>query len=291
MIVNAAREPGRWEHLREAVTGWRARVWHPPRHPVFQHELGYWDQRLGGRWRLEEFFALCTLANLCLLPAALLVFPWLLVVYALFDEMIGLFITLPAALLVVRERERGTWEILRSTPAGHAELAVGKISGLLYVVWEGTFYIARARWFGTLLSLPLFALMLTLADAFPLAEGLPPWLVTGTLALTYATFIVRPLINLLFGGTLGLALSTVTRSSAEALTWAALAGAAWLSATGIVLFFFVQQHGGWILFSESVLAARLAQIFVWLLPLAALSALRLALLPVCFAVAVWRIAR
>jgi hypothetical protein len=265
-----------------------ATVWVRPSYPIFRRELAHWDQHLGGRWRLEEIFALFTLVNLCLLPAALLIFPWLLLVYALFDEALGLFIILPAALLVVRERERGTWSVLRTTPAEHAEVVTGKLGGLLYLVWEGATYLVRARVFGTLLALPLFALMLTLENPFPLAAGFPAWLGLGILVLSYGSFLYRPLINLLCGGALGMAASTMARSSTGALTLAVLFTAATLTLTAALVLISVPLHGSAALFSESVLAFRLEQVFMWLLPLALVSGLRLLLIPISLAVTVWR---
>jgi hypothetical protein len=273
------------------VTRWREKWLKSLQHPILRHEWAYWGQRLGGRWRLEEAFALATLVNLCLLPVALLIFPWLLVAYALFDEILGLLATLPASLLIVQERERGTWGILRSTLADNTELAASKLIGLLSLAWDGATYLSRARWFGALLALPLFALMLTLEDPLPFAAGPPAWLVLGGLLVVYATFVFRPHIHLLFGGALGLALSSIGRSSAEALTYGALVCAAFFVATAGLLLLFVTQHGAAALFSDSVLAGRLAQVFVWLIPLAVLSVLRLVLIPVCFGFAVWRIAR
>jgi hypothetical protein len=270
---------------------WRDRLLGSPRHPILRHETTYWGRRLGGRWRLEEHFAGATLINLCLLPVALLVFPWLLVAYTVFDEVLGLLITLPAGLLITRERERGTWSILRSTPVEARELAASKLAGLLDLVWEGAAYLARARWFGTLLSLPLFALMLTLTDPFPFSATQPAWLVLVVLIVTYAAFILRPLLHVLFGGALGLALSTSTRSQAEVMTLSALVTSALVALTIGVLIAFVPRHGEAALFSESVLGARLAQVFTWLIPLAAISGLRLLLIPICFALTVWRIGR
>ncbi|MGQ0602063.1 MAG: hypothetical protein ACT4QE_10255 [Anaerolineales bacterium] len=268
---------------------WRSSIWASSRSPIVRQEGMYWDHQLGGRWRLEEAFALATLANLCLLPVALLVFPWLLGVYALFDEALSLLMTMPAALLIVREREHGTWSILRSTPADATELAAGKLAGLLSLVWEGATYLTRARWYGTLLALPLFALMLTLENPFPIAASQPAWPVFVGLLLAYATFVYRPLIHVLFSGALGLMLSTTVRTSAEALTMGALASAALLTLASGLLVLFVTQHGGAALFSDSVLAGRMAQVFMWLIPLAGLSLLRLMLVPMCFAVAVLRI--
>jgi hypothetical protein len=54
---------------------WQTLVQGRSRYPLFRQELAYWDARLGGRWRIEEAFAVVTLGNLCLLPIALLIYP------------------------------------------------------------------------------------------------------------------------------------------------------------------------------------------------------------------------
>lgn len=246
---------------------------------VFRQELSYWDRRLGGRWRVDEALALLTLASLCLLPVTLLIAPSLLLAYALLDEILGIAISLPAALAVTREREQQTWEALRVTPLTGAEIVAGKLRGLLYLVWEGATYLARARWYGTWLAAPLFALMLTLRNPFPLTDVWPVWLSGGVLVAAYALFICRPCLNALFGGCLGLALSTATPSPSAALLLAAVSA----SATSAVLL------GVWALcahanpaaplFSEGVLGARLERIFFWLLPAGGLTLLRLLLTP------------
>ena len=106
-------------------------------YPIYRRELLHWDARLGGHWRLGEVFGMLTLASLCLLPATIIIFPALLAVYAILDEFIGLCVALPASMLIVREREAHTWSLLRATPFTGTQIAIGKLSGLFYQVWEG----------------------------------------------------------------------------------------------------------------------------------------------------------
>jgi hypothetical protein len=268
---------------------WRRRFEGHSRYVVFRQELAYWDRRLGGRWRLDEPLALLTLANLCLLPAALLIAPALLLAYALLDEILGMALTLPAALTVAREREQQTWEVLRATPISGQDLALGKLSGLLYLVWDGAVYLTRARWYGTWLALPLFALMLTVRHPYPLAADLPPWLSGGLLAAAYALFISRPCLNLLYGGCLGLAISTASPSTNTALTLATVITGLTGVALGVAWALFAQAGSAALLFSESVLGVRLEGIFFWLLPPAGLSLARLLLTPVLLIFAARRI--
>ncbi len=276
---------------RQAAARWRAWLAEHSPYTLFQQELAYWDRRLGGRWRLDEGFALLTLANLCLLPVALLIFPGLFLLYALLDEVLGMLITLPAALMVVRERESQTWGILRTTPISGLQIATGKLSGLLYLVWEGVSYMVQARWIGTLQAAPIFALMLSLSNPFPLAAGQPVWLTAGVLLLAYGLFIYRPYLNLLYGGCLGLAFSTTARTTSEAISLTMLVTSATLIMAGGWLAASVYAGQLPLIFSESVLAGRLEQVFVWLLPLAALTLLRVLLIPACLAFAAYRLHR
>ncbi len=260
-------------------------------YPVFRYELSYWDKRLGGRWRLEEAFVLLTLGNLCLLPIALLIFPALLALYAVLDEVLGLLLAVPAAALIVREREEGTLSILRATPLSGLQIAVGKLAGLLYLVWEGASYLVIARWVGTLLALPLLALMLVSKNPFPLAQTQPVGLVGVGLVVVYLTFIYRPQFNVLYTGALGLAASTLARSTREAIGLVMLpAGALSAAALGVLIWFYrVGELNS--LFSESVLADHLHRIFIWLVPLALVTLVRLLLTVVCFGLAAHRIDR
>jgi hypothetical protein len=214
----------------------------------------------------------------------------MLLAYAVLDELIGLAISLPASALVVREREARTWSLLRVTPFSSAQIAAGKLSGLLYQVWEGVGYLVSARWIGTLLVLPLLALMLTLPRAFPLASGPGAGLAAAGLLAAYLCFVHRPLFNLVLGGAIGLAASTLARSSGGAVLLAVLIGGAMTITSGAAIWSFAASFEPAALFSESVLAGRLAQVFVWLIPMAGVTLARLVLTGVLLAVAGRRIA-
>lgn len=257
-------------------------------YPLFRRELAYWDQRLGGRWRLEETFAFITLANLCLLPVALLIFPNLLLGFALLDESLAWLAALPSATLIVREREGQTWDILRSTPLEGNQIALNKLSGLLYVIWESASYLVSARWYGTMLALPLLALMLVLRHSFPLAADQSFWIGLGLL-LAYVGFIYRPQFNLLYGSSLGLAVSAFSHASSDALAWALILFSAHLvvNVSGLLAFRHFNLTAA--LFSESVLATRLESIFIWLIPLGLITLVRGLLTPLCLWLAIVRL--
>ena len=260
-------------------------------YPIYRREFSYWDKRVGGRWRLAETFGLLTLTSVCLFPAAIIIYPAALIAYALLDEALWLAAVIAGSALIVREREALTWSALRATPIRSAQVAAGKLAGLLYQVWDGATYLVRARWIGSLLVAPLLALMLTLPEPFPFAGGWQAGVTTVGLAIAYLLFVLRPLANLISGGTLGLALSTVSRSTSGALVLAmlvggsltlCLAGLFWWSPWGL-------RYGD--LFSESVLAGRLQLIFYWLLPLGAVTLARLLAAPLLFGLAAWKMER
>jgi hypothetical protein len=277
--------------LRRLHTTWRTMTAGQTTYPLFRHELFHWDERLGGRWRLGEVFGLLTLASLCLLPATLIMFPLGLLAYALLDEVLGLLTALPAAALVVREREARTLSLLRATPLTSLEIATGKLAGLLYLAWEGASYLVRARWLGTLLALPLLGLMLTLPDPSPLAAGRPAGWVVGGLLLVYVLFIYRPLLNLLSGGALGLAASTLASSTSRAVALAMIAAGLLSLGSGGLLFGYARLSDLGGLFSDSVLGGALAEIFIWLIPLGAVTLGRGLLVPVFLGLAVHRLER
>jgi hypothetical protein len=259
---------------------WREMAFGPGAYPVFRQEIAYWDARLGGRWRLGEYFGLATLANLCLLPATLLFFPGLLAAYALLDEALVLAAILPASTLVVRERQAGTWSLLRSTPLSSLQLAAAKLGGLLYLAWEGAAYLTGARWIGTLFALPLLLLIAFLPGTAPPAPMLP------LLVLAYFLFVIRPRLNLLFGGALGLMASVFSRSSSGAMILSVLlAGPLSLLYAWLILWY-ARTLGTAEWLGEGVLAGVLAQAFAWLVPMAAVTLGRAMITPLLFALAV-----
>jgi hypothetical protein len=259
---------------------WREMAFGPGTYPVFRQEVAYWDARLRGRWRLGEYFGFATLVNLVLLPATLLFFPGLLAVYALLDEALVIGASLPAATLVVRERQAGTWSLLRSTPMTTLDLAAAKLGGLLYTAWEGAAYLTGARWLGTLFALPLLLLVAFLPGTAPSITSLV------VLALAYALFAIRPRLNLLFGGALGLMASVFSRSTTGAtilsilLTGPLSLAYAWL----ILVYARMPNTSEWL--GEGVLAGVLAQALAWLAPMAAVTLGRAVVTPALFALAV-----
>lgn len=264
MGVDVARPP-RWN------------AWHLS--PVFRHEVGYWEAQLGGRWRLDDLFIGLALLNLCLLPAALLIYPPLLLVYAALDEALGMVISLPAALSVARERQAQTWELLRATTLSLPEIALGKLTGLMTLGWEGAALLVQARWVGAVLAAPLFALMLTTRPTGVFVPEVPGWLGLGAVGLALVLFVVRPLVSVFTGACLGLACSLPARTMPASLTTALLANGLALTLTAGAVLATWQLGAAAALFQEGVLAGRLALVFVWLLPLGGLSLARLLVLP------------
>ena len=277
---------------RLALGLWREMAVAGAVYPIFHRELNYWQQGPAGRWRLEELFALLALANLCLMPVTLLMFPKLLLAQALLDELLGLGIAIPAATLVVRERDQHTWAVLRATTLTTRQILLGKGSGLLNLVWQGAHLLARARLLGAGLALPLLALLFVLPGQFPLAGGRGLSVIALGLVLAYLAFIYRPLLNLLHGACLGLLASTLAGSTRRAVALAVGGQMLWAAVSVALLVVFARSPdllGAW--FGDSVLAAHLRQIYVWVLPLGLVTALRLLATPAWFALAVYRVNR
>ncbi|MBP7692759.1 MAG: hypothetical protein KA764_12615 [Anaerolineales bacterium] len=273
-----ARWPGWWA----AWQGW-------PRSPIFRSELRYWERRLGGGWRLSDGLAWLALFNLCLLPAALLIYPPLLVGYGLLDEALGWLMALPAVWGVVRERRGQTWALLRATPLSASEIVLGKLAALTALTREGAGLVARARWLGTALALPLFGLMLITDRSSPFTAAWPAWGGAALLGGAYGLFIYRPQINALSGACLGLACSTLEPRVGVSLAYALAAGGA-LALSGLLLLLVIAGPplaAG--VFGPSLLAGRLEQIFVWLLPWAIFTLGRAGLIPAGLAWTVWRL--
>jgi hypothetical protein len=257
---------------------------------VFRRERRQWEQRRGGR-RFDELFALLALLNLCLTPATLVIFPHLLLVQAVLDEALSLAVAVPAAALVAGEREHGTWPVLRATPLSSAQLLAGKLAGLLNLPWQGAAYVVSARLIGTLLALPLLALMLLQSNPSPFEPGTPALAVGPGLALLYVLFVYRPLLNLAFGGCLGLLASTLAGSRAKAVALAASAhGVVTLASAGLAAWIAAAGPLG-AAFSAAALGLRLEAAFVWLAPLGAVVLARLLLTPALFRLALYRVNR
>jgi hypothetical protein len=274
---------------RRAFIIWREMTAGGASYPVFRRELRHWDR--GRRRRLDETFGLLALANVCLMPVTLLIFPSLLAVQAALDEALGLAITPAAASLVVAERDQRTWSVLRSTALSSSDILLGKAAGLLHVFWQGASYIALGRLLGTLLAVPLLGLMLAFPAGAPLMPGWPAVFTGVVLVLLYLAHVNRLMINLLFGGCLGLLASTLAASAqravAAALTWQLLL---LLPAAGLVVWS-TRELDLTRLFAASVLGEQLRLIFNWLIPLGVVALGRLLLAPVLFGLAVFRVER
>ncbi len=232
-----------------------------------------------------------TLASLVLLPAALIILPPVLLAYAILDEILWLGAALSASGLIVREREALTWSLIRVAPISSLEIAAGKLTGLFYQVWDGVGYLVGARWLGTLLAVPLLALMLTLPHPYPFLLGWPGGATALGLSGAYLLFVFRPSVNVTSGGALGLALSTLTSSTGGALIMATLIGGGLSLSFGGMVWWSLRAFDAGRLFSESILAGRLQAIFYWLLPLGAVTLARLLATPLLLGLATWRVSR
>jgi hypothetical protein len=107
----------------------------------------------------------------------------------------------------------------------------------------------------------------------------------------YLLFIYRPRLNLLFGGALGLAASTLSRSRTGAMTLSVLAtGPLLIIYVGFVVWYVRSvATGDWL--GQGMFAGVLAQAFAWLVPMGVVALGRLLLTPLMFALAVHRIGR
>jgi hypothetical protein len=275
---------------RRVVALWREMSVGGASYPVFQRELRYWDTRRGA-WRYDEVFAVLALLNLCFTPATLVIFPQLLLAQAVLDEVLSLAVAVPAAGLVVGERDHGTWAVLRATTLSGAEILIGKVAGLLNLPWQGAAYVVGARLLGTLLALPLLGLMLLVANPYPFAAGRQAVAMSLGLVLLYLAFIYRPLLNLAFGSCLGLLASSLAESRSWAVGLAiGLHGLATLAGAGLVVWFAQTiELSAW--FSPAALGLRLGQVYLWLVPLGSVVLARLLLTPVLFGLALYRVNR
>lgn len=275
---------------RQPASAWAA--WHGwSRSPIFRRERRYWDRRLRGQWWLDDLLTLSALINLCLLPAALLLYPPLLISYGLLDEALSWLTAFLAALGIMRERQNRTWRVLRVTPLTSFEILAGKLAACTSLTAAGARRVTRARWLGTLAALPLFGLMV-LADQRPaFSPGLPGWAGAALAVGGYGLFLYRPQINAMSGACVGLACSTLEHTGGASLAYTSLAGAVCLAGSAAVILALHQTPAaGWV-FGPSVLAGRLTLIFAWLFPWAAATLGRALLIPAGLALAATRLPR
>lgn len=253
--------------------------------------MALWDARLSGRWRLGELFGLAALASVCLLPAALLLFPRTLVLHIVLVELVGLLITVPAAGVIAREREQEAWDALRATQLSSLEIAASKLTAVLYLASEGLAMLAGARVVATVLAIPLLVFLFLLPAPAVLGPGfnLVGWAVVMIAA--YAAFVYRPILNAVYGACLGLVASTLARTTPRAVALSLSLQAVLFAALVAPAVWFMQTDRLAAVFASGVLAGRLHAIFLWLLPLAAVTAARLAIAAVAFIWAVQHMRR
>jgi hypothetical protein len=116
-----------------------------------------------------------------------------------------------AAVVIAREREMGTLDLLRVTLLSNRSIVLGKLAGCLVRLWPTVLTLAvlavpRAAW-GTGEGL--------LADVF--APYVPPWMSQGGEWVLGLFDVLRPWTNLALFSAAGLAASAWTRSSGAAV--------------------------------------------------------------------------
>ncbi len=260
-------------------------------YPVMRRDLHYWDDRLGGRWRLGEWFGLLALGTVCVLPATLLLAPNMLWFHIGIVELIGILLIIPAAGAIAREREQGSWQALRSTQLSGLEIAASKLASVLYLTREGMSIIVRARVLASFLTFPLLAFLLFLPQGNPFFETSPLIPLFATMAIAYGLFVFQPQLHAIYSANVGLAASTIARGVMPSIALALSIQLASLAAGAALVYASMSSDYLDAVFSDGVLSARLTEIFSWLFPLAAIILVRLLFGTVCFSVAVSRIRR
>lgn len=199
---------------------WRAL----PHNPVYQRERGGWgkpNQFYDNLSRFSPFvvlgaivFGLCAgSANPALLAGndALLAFYCFLCLPGILLNGLTMFGMLMAPALtaptISMELNRGTWDILRATPLSTRSIVLAKLFGALgrLRIWPILFALSLLQ--GLLLTCSL-----TFAGTSANENGLAIW---G--AAVGVTAVIRPFLEILFAGFMGMYISTRLHSSTTAL--------------------------------------------------------------------------
>ncbi|MEP7355772.1 MAG: hypothetical protein ABI847_00870 [Anaerolineales bacterium] len=230
-------------------------AWVRPTHPIVRNEVRHWAQSRG--WRAVRYLLwggsltfllvpagcalLFTLSSQISSPAEAIlalggVFTiGLAVISTLAHWLNSLSASVLGATLIARERESQTWPFLRLTSLTSADIAGGKLVALLYTLARPLYLVLGLRLLAILSALatlllavaasgltlpalqalfqPMFAeLQMTAAQGL---SGLFFGLAAAVLAL--AAWLIEPFFGVLYNGLLGLAVSTLARSSGAAI--------------------------------------------------------------------------
>ncbi len=152
---------------------------------------------------LAAVYAL-TLAAAILLPVALVLHARLL-----------LTISGTATSIILTERQEETLDVLRTTPPALRELLLGHIAGC---IWRETSSLSLLLWLATAFSLPPVVLLYGTLW-FP-AEH--PLFIRGAIVAGLLTAVIRPILELIMAGALGVLAGATVTFRIAGTTWAAL---------------------------------------------------------------------
>ena len=260
-------------------------------YPVFRQKLWYWDRVLGGWWRIGDIISLLAVASLSLMPATLFLYPRALLLHILLVEFIGIFLSILSAALIVRERESRTWDVLRSSQLSNLDIVSGKLDGVLYLVWEGIGYLVQGRIVGTLLALPLMALLLLVPGTLRDPCNTPIVICASVLGVAYLTFLYRPYPHAIVTSCFGLLASTLADTTSRVVALSlSLQGIVVIFSSGLYYWFSPSRYLANV-FTENPLGARMEEIALWLIPLVVITIVRLLLAVGSLGLATYRVGR
>ncbi len=230
-------------------------AWAQPGHPIVRYERRHWQASRG--WRLASGLLWGGSLVFLLVPAACAIIfsltstfqspaelvlglgglftVGLAVISTLLGAFNGLSASILGATLIARERESQTWPFLRLTTLTTREIVLGKLVALFYTLGRPLLIILGLRALAVLsavvtLVLAYFAAGLTLDQLPPLFGVLLSEATVGPLtvfwfgllfalsALTSLAFwFLEPVWTVIYNGVVGLAASTLVRSSGAAI--------------------------------------------------------------------------
>jgi hypothetical protein len=230
-------------------------AWVRPTHPIVRNEIRHWAQSRG--WRFMRILlvggtltflvapagcaALFAISSQPLSPVELILVTGgvftlgLAVISVLVQWLNSLSASILGATLIARERQSQTWPFLRLTSLTSIDIAGGKLAALLYTLAQPIALVLGLRLLALLggLATALLAIAasgLTLPALQGLLQSLFDELLLSTgqaqLGLTFgiagvltalAAWFIEPVFSVLYNALLGLAVSTLARSSGAAI--------------------------------------------------------------------------
>ena len=243
--------------------------------PVFFEEARFWRRQIPMGWRLEEIFGILAIISFSVLPVTILFFPQTFLAHFILVEGIGLIVSVPASLCIVREREGQTWDILRTTQLSGVEIVAGKLAGIQLLIRDGVKQLVMARMLCGLLVSFLVGAIFVWFGSSPFQNVshfiLLPW--ASLLAALF--FFLRPILNTWYSLGLGLAISTTASSRPRALYTLGLVQFAVITiAAGI---FFEIYRGNYLdlALAQNVAGTRLTSLLIWLFPMLIVTLIRM----------------